>query len=62
MLGVKLLFLDQAELAAEDEKRTKEIRQYYRNSPSEKALKTEVESNFFRLKTRQIASTARAAV
>lgn len=58
---MKLLFLDQAELAAEDEKRPKEIRQYYRNSSGEKALKTEVESNFFRLKTRQIASTASAA-
>lgn len=40
MVGVKLLLLDQAELAAEDERRRKEIRQYYRNSSGENELKT----------------------
>lgn len=57
MLGLKLLFLDQAELAAEDEKRAKEIRQYDRNSSCENAAKTEAENNLLRLETRCFACT-----
>lgn len=59
MLGVKLLFLDQAELAAEDEKRTKAIRHTSMIATllAKTLSKLQAENNLLRLKTRCFAST-----